>query len=186
MPKINSKGLIALQSKNTGKLVTSALFAAFVTVSTIILVIPLPGSGFANLGDCMVIMAGCLLGPIWGAAAAAIGASLADMSLGYMVYMPATFVIKGIMAALAFYVLKITEKMLPANKFLSISLSALAAESVMVMGYFIFECFLLGRNVAIADIPGNAIQGAVGIVTSVILLRVILSNDRLKAIFSKD
>lgn len=172
-----------MQSDNTKKLVTSALFAALVAVSTIILAIPLPGGGFANLGDCMVIAAGCLLGPVWGAAAAAAGASLADMSLGFMVYMPATFVIKGTMAALAFYVLKAARKVFSANKFFALALSAFLAEAVMVLGYFIFECFLLGRNPALADIPGNTMQGAVGIVSSVLILRIILSSGRLKDVF---
>ena len=33
----------------------------------------------------------------------------------------------------------------------------------MVAGYFVFEVFLLGMGGAVADLPGNIIQGAAGV-----------------------
>ena len=44
-------------------------------------------------------------------------------------------------------------------------LSAICGEIIMVLGYFVFEDFILGYGAAAAaEIPGNAAQAAVGIV----------------------
>ena len=81
----------------TQKIVASSLFAAITFISTMFFTIKLP-NGYANLGDCFIIIAACLMGAKYGAAASAIGASLADIMLGYQSYAPATFVIKALMA----------------------------------------------------------------------------------------
>ena len=46
--------------------------------------------------------------------------------------------------------------------------SAIAGEVIMVLGYFAYESLILGYGMAAAvSIPGNAIQGAVGIIVSI-------------------
>lgn len=62
-----------MKNKNLIKLVFTGLMAALVCVSTAVLVIPLPTGGFANLGDCFVIIAGYMLGPVYGALADVLG-----------------------------------------------------------------------------------------------------------------
>lgn len=50
----------------------------------------------------MVLLCGWLLGPIYGTIAAGLGPALADIFSGYVVYAPATFVIKALMALVAY------------------------------------------------------------------------------------
>ena len=85
---------------------------ALVCVSTYALAFPLPIGGYFNVGDVFVLLAGWLLGPWYGAVAAGLGASLADVFLGYTVYAPATFLLKGGVAILAWAVYAVTKKMI--------------------------------------------------------------------------
>lgn len=156
--------------KNTTlkKTVMAALFAALTFVATYVVKIPLPGNGYANLGDCFVIVSGIILGP-YGIAASALGSALCDLVSGYVIYAPATFVIKGIMALVAFVLMGRKAKF---NIF-KLVLTAVLCEIIMVGGYFLFEIPLYGIGVAIADILGNAVQGVVGALASCVLYAVL-------------
>ena len=158
-----------MQHTKLQKLVLAALFAALTYVATNIIHIPTPGTnGFVNLGDCMVLLGAFLLGPVYGMAAGGIGSMLADTLLGYMTYAPGTLVIKGLMglcAALIFRALRGRTGTVAAS-----IVGGLAAECIMVFGYFAYESTLLGYGIgAAASIPSNAVQGAVGLVLGVAL-----------------
>jgi uncharacterized membrane protein len=72
---------------------------AIITVSTMIIAIPVPfTNGYIHLGDSMIFIAVLILGWRYGAIAAGVGSALADMFLGYVHWAPWTFCIKGIMA----------------------------------------------------------------------------------------
>ena len=146
------------------KTVMAALFAALTFVATYIS-IPLPGNGYANLGDCFVIISGITLGP-FGIAAAAIGSALCDLVLGFVYYAPATFIIKGIMAFVAFLIAG--KKPLKYN-FLKLIIAVIICEMIMVGGYFLFEIPLYSLATALADVVGNSIQGVVGAVCAIVL-----------------
>ena len=73
-----------MENQKVRKLVLSALMAALVYVATSIIQIPSPVNGYVNLGDCFVLLAGWVLGPVYGSLAAGIGSALADMFTGYM------------------------------------------------------------------------------------------------------
>lgn len=60
------------------KLVLAAMFASMVCVATMVIKIPTPTNGYVNLGDCIVLLSGWLLGPVYGVAAASVGSMLAD------------------------------------------------------------------------------------------------------------
>ncbi|MBP3382235.1 MAG: ECF transporter S component [Clostridia bacterium] len=137
------------------RLVMAALFTALTVVATTIISIPLP-HGFANLGDAAVLLAGGILGGPLGIVAAGVGSALADMLLGFTVYAPATLVIKGGMAALFCWIYGKKTTLLRSI------FGAVAAECVMVLGYFLYETVLYGAAVAALSIFGNAMQGAVG------------------------
>lgn len=47
------------------KLVLAALMAALTYVATSIVQIPSPMQGYVNLGDCIVLLSGWILGPWW-------------------------------------------------------------------------------------------------------------------------
>ena len=146
------------------KMVTAAMFCALVCIATSIIIIPLP-NGFANLGDCFVMLAGGLLGPIWGTLAAALGSALADVFLGYTVYAPATFIIKGCVALItALLWRRLKMPVLP-----RVLLSTIPAALCMVGGYFVFELMLYGPA-ATATLVGNTIQGSIGAVSACVLL----------------
>ncbi|MEE0866682.1 MAG: ECF transporter S component, partial [Clostridia bacterium] len=116
-----------MNQTKVNKIVISAVFAALICVMTMFFPIKLP-NGYANLGDCFIILAGCAVGPIWGAGAAAIGASLADLLLGYGLYAPATFVIKALMGiAVGLIFSKLRNK----NLFAAALVSAVCAEIIM-------------------------------------------------------
>ena len=151
--------------KDTKKLVTASLFTALACVFTL-LSFPLP-YGYANLGDCMVLLGSFVLSPLYGCLAGGIGTALADLFLGYGIYAPATLVIKALVAFTAGTVYrKIKKKNMMTSVF-----SGIAGEIVMVLGYFLYEYFLLGYGFgATASVFGNVMQGVVGIVAAAIIL----------------
>lgn len=146
------------------KTVMAALFAALCCVATMVIQIPSPMQGYVNLGDCMVLLSGWMLGPWYGLAAAGIGSAMADVLLSYAHYAPGTLVIKGLMALIC-GLMRTTE-----GGFVRRVVSGTAAEIVMVAGYFGYACLLLGKGLAAAaSIPGNLFQGAVGVTAAVML-----------------
>ena len=156
----------------TKKIVVAALMASMVCVATMIIKIPSPLKGYVNLGDCMVLLAGWMLPPAYGFAAAGLGSALADLLSGYATYAPATFLIKGAMALIAFACLKLAKSAKPAKpmgNFLAKLVGGVLAETVMIMGYFVFEGFLYGFGPSVVNIPANAVQGVAGIVIGILL-----------------
>ena len=154
----------------TKRIVTAALITSLVCVATMIIKIPSPLKGYLNLGDCIVLIAGWMLSPIYGFMAAGLGSALADLFAGYVTYAPATFIIKGLMALVAFACFKLMSKKM--GKFPSRLIGAILAEILMVMGYFVFEGFLYGFAPSVVNIPTNAVQGAAGIIVGLILIKV--------------
>ncbi len=147
----------------------TALMMACVCAATIIIKVPSPLKGYLNLGDCAVLMAGWILSPGYGFLAAGVGSALADLFSGYMTYVLATFVIKGLMALILFACYKLMSKRL--GSLVSQIIGGVIAEVVMVLGYFVFEGFLYGFVPSLVNIPANCIQGAAGLVMGMILIR---------------
>ena len=158
------------QKNTTQRIVMAALLAALTCVATMIIKIPSPLKGYLNLGDCVVLLAGWMLSPTYGFLAAGLGSALADTFSGYVTYTPATFVIKGLMALIAFYGFKLLHSKL--GNISSRIISGIVAEVVMVAGYFIFEGFLYGFGPSLVNIPANVIQGIAGLIIGTILVKV--------------
>lgn len=148
----------------------AALMAALACVATMIIKIPSPLKGYLNLGDCIVLTAGWMLSPTYGFLAAGLGSALADVFSGYVTYAPATFIIKGLMALIAFYGFKLLNKKI--GKLPSRIISGIVAEIVMILGYFVFEGFLYGFIPSAVNIPANGVQGIAGLIIGVILIKV--------------
>ncbi|MEG0940650.1 MAG: ECF transporter S component [Oscillospiraceae bacterium] len=142
------------------KLVWAALFTALTTVATMVIQIPSPTGGYLNAGDALVILGAFFLGPVWGALAAGLGSALADIFAGYILYAPATLIIKGLMALVAGIILrkaKDNKRVFPAI------LGSVLAEIIMIVGYFAFTATFLGVGMgALAEIPGNCVQAVFG------------------------
>ena len=154
----------------TKRIVITALMAAMVCVATMIIKIPSPMKGYLNIGDCIVLLCGWLLAPGYGFVAAGLGSALADMFSGYITYAPATFLIKGSMALIAFACFKLINKRI--GKLPSQIIGAVLSEIVMVLGYYVFEGFMYGFVPSAVNIPANAVQGAVGLILGIVLVKV--------------
>ncbi len=165
------------------KLTLAAVFAALVCAATMVIQIPSPMTGYVNLGDAVVLLAAFLLGFPYGAAAAGIGSALADLFTGYLHYAPGTFLIKGGMAIAAFAVYFICRKReIPTA--VSAILAGIIAESIMVLGYFLYACLLLGHGLAAsASIPGNVVQGIVGCAAAALLCTILEKKRGGKELF---
>lgn len=147
----------------TVTMVQAAVFAALITLSTLLFHIPLPmQNGYCNPGDALILLSG-LLPAGWAAAACGLGSALADLMDGFALYAPVTALVKGVMGWMAGKLLtdeKPSFRRLPAM---------LLIEDVMIAGYFVFECLLYGAGAALMNLPGNVCQAAVGITLALIL-----------------
>ena len=165
--------------KNTTyKIVISSLFAALICVATMLIKIPSPLKGYINLGDGIVLLAAWVLPLPYGIVAAGLGSALADLFSGYVVYAPATFVIKALMAVAAYFCYKLFSK--KAKPTMSRILSGILAEIVMILGYFLFEGVLYGFVPSLVNIPANAVQAVAGIIIGVVLITVFEKQNIIK------
>ena len=146
-----------MKNEKLYKIIVAAMMAALACVATMIIRIPSPMQGYVNLGDAVVLMCGWILGPIYGVAAAGIGSMLADILAAYPHYAPGTLVISGI-----------------------------AGEIAMVVLYFVYASLLLGKGwAAAASIPGNLMQGLVGIIVGAALYVLISKSKALPHLFKE-
>lgn len=169
---------------NTKKMIFAAVFAALICVMTAVIAIPNAIGGYVNLGEGFVILAGWLLGPVFGFLAAGIGAMFADIINSYIIFAPATFVIKGLTALTSYAVCSALHSRRGEKKgwmHVSRLISALAAECVMIAGYFVYSSILYGNIAgALASIPGDVIQAAAGIIIALLLREVIEKTGLLR------
>ena len=158
------------------KLVFSALLAALTCVCTMVIQIPVPATGgYVNLGDSVVLLCAWYIGGVYGAAAAGIGAMLADLFSGYAIYAPATFIIKALMAWTA----SLLFRRIHGQK--GQILGVCTAMLLLLAGYFVYEAFVLGFGMAaVAAIPANLLQGAIGCTFGAIMSQVMEKNAFLR------
>jgi len=89
-----------------------------------------------------------------------------DLFLGYVVFVPITFVVKGLEGYLVGTVYK--------NKTTTSALAAtILGGIIIVAGYFIAEYFVFDPGVAIASILTNAIQAVMSVIISMILYAIL-------------
>ena len=150
---------IPVKNLSVKKLTFAGLMAALICVLTMFPHIPIPaGSGYIHLGDGVILLAAMVVGP-WAIPAAAIGSALADIFSSFALYAPATFVIKGLVALVAWLLYR-------KGNIVQTLLAFVAAEVLMVAGYFVFEWFV-AREYAVVDVLGNSIQGISGVALGV-------------------
>lgn len=155
-------------NNKTRLIVLTALFAALTCVATMVIRIPTPGTGgYIHPGDALVILCGVVLGPVYGFLAAGLGSCLSDLLGGYFLYVPATFVIKGLVALLTALVYRKVAH-LPKGTLLGVILGGLIDIVLVAGGYFGFEYFIYGLGAA-ASIPANLVQGLSGLIIALVL-----------------
>ncbi|RCX17558.1 putative membrane protein [Anaerobacterium chartisolvens] len=168
-------------SNTTNKVVVNGLFIALVFLCTYFTRIPGPvPPGYINFGDSVIIVGAILFGRGCGLISGSIGSAIADLaSPGGIIFAPITFIVKGLEG----YVAGAVAERSNAHKrkeVLRIA-GAVAAALIMVLGYFIAECYILGifdktfgYAAAIAELPFNLIQGGVSVVLGYLLSSVLL------------
>lgn len=136
---------------STRRLTTTALFAAIIYIVTAHLHIP-SGNGYIHVGDGFIYLAACLLPTGYAAAAAALGAGLADGLSGYPMWILPTVIIKAL-TVLAFNA--------GAGKIIS-RRNLLAIIPALILcggGYYVAEAIIYGNWIApIASIPSYFVQ----------------------------
>ena len=149
--------------KNLKLIAICGIFAAFVFIGTE-LRIP-TAIGYMNLGDAVILMASYFIGPA-AFFPAAIGSALGDLIAGYPVYIAPTFVIKGLMGLVAALIMSKSHGK-KALGFVLRLIACIAAELIMVGGYFAFEMFMYGREAALGSVAFNFIQAGVAILIAI-------------------
>lgn len=144
-------------------LILTAILMALTTVLTLIIRIPIPNSqGYLNLGDAVLMLASMILGPVYGFLVGAVGSASADFIGGYSMYVPITFIVKGIEAWLAGYLYQRWGRTIP---------SVIIAAVWMGVGYLIAESFLYGWQTALIAFPMNLGQSGFGAFIAVLVLK---------------
>lgn len=131
---------------------------------------------------------GCSV-PFGGAIAAGLGGMMADFFSGFPIYAPATFIIKGTMAAIAYVMYKLMKK----YHLAALIVGGIIGEIFMILGYFTYEMTACGYGFgAIVGVPANGVQGVMGVISGIIFIEV-MRKTRLaqkmsikKGIFSHD
>lgn len=173
-------------NRSTKKVVFTAVMMALTCVATMVIQIPSSTTGYKNLGDCFVLLSGWLLGPIWGTIAGGVGSAMADFLTGYYHYVPGTLIIKGASAFVAAVLYLLLKRAFGKKaEYPSMLIGSIAAEAVMVVGYFLYAGLVLGKGLmgeagAIVSVPGNIVQGAVGIVAAIAIMAIVRDSGLVK------
>lgn len=98
---------------NTTKIVKSALFLAIIYVTTLLIVIPIPGgNGYINISDALIMLVSTIFTFPFNFLISGISTMLADLTLGYPSYAIFTLFIKGFESIIVTTTLKKTNKTL--------------------------------------------------------------------------
>ncbi|MBR7161165.1 MAG: ECF transporter S component, partial [Clostridia bacterium] len=91
--------------------------------------------------------------------------------VGYPIYAIATFLIKALMAFVAYLIAKALKPIFKKKRFIAYGIAGLVAEIIMVAGYFFFEAVFMsyGWGAVVSVLP-NTVQGVVGIAVGVVLM----------------
>ena len=163
-----------------------AIFTALNFVATYWIQIPIPATGgYINVGDIAVMFTALLFGPIIGGIAGGLGSMISDIFSPYIIYAPATLIIKGLEGFLIGLISN------PKGRFGRISyrdiLAVIIGGILIPFGYFIYEAFILGFGIAIAlvEMPGNFFQFITAAVFSIIFITASRKNivDGLPQVF---
>lgn len=162
------------------KLCLTGLFAAMIAVLTAFVKIPVGvNSGYIHVGDSLIYLAGCILGP-FGIIASSIGGALADLMAGAAVWALPTAIIKAINCVPFILAMKVYVKKNGKFKFLNTYtvIMTFVSGAVTTFGYFIAEGIMYSFPTALAGILFNLVQ-AVG--SGVVFVIIAKALDSAKA-----
>ncbi|MGI6113197.1 MAG: ECF transporter S component [Mahellales bacterium] len=157
--------------KSTKLMIISALMIALVTVFTILIRIPIPGTqGYIHIGDVMIYSSSILLGNPAAFLVGGIGSAIADL-LYFPHYALPTFIVKGIMGLITAWILY-RAKVIPSLG--RIIIAMVAGGAWMCIGYFIYETIVYGLAYGLAGIGFNILQAFGGAVLTLPFIRILL------------
>lgn len=149
----------------TKDMVETALLTALVFVATLFIHVPLSISssgGLFHAGTTMLFIVAIVFGKEKGAIAGAIGMTIFDISSGFALWAPFTFVIRAIMGYMVGYIT--WSKKRDGNSFEINLLAVILSGAWMIGGYYITEGILTGNWISpMMSIPGNGAQLVVGL-----------------------
>ncbi len=151
------------KTMKTKDLTMIGLLTALVAVATMMITVPVPATeGFIHVGDAVIFFAAVFFGRKKGALAAGIGSGLADLLLGYTVWILPTLIVKSVMGYLVgHFAEKAGQRPLAPLTILGMSLGALW----MVGGYLVAGSIIKGSlAVGLTGVPWDLVQGVGGIV----------------------
>ena len=158
-----------MQTSNTLRqlriLTITAMFAAIITVTTAyIFHIPIGSSGgYIHIGDAFLYIAAALLPAPYAMAAGAVGAGLADMLSGAMLWMPFTLVIKALCALCFTYK---SEKFLCRRNIIAL----IGAAAITLVGYYLAEAVITQNLVApVASVWSSVVQSSASALVFVVV-----------------
>ncbi|MHA1670651.1 MAG: ECF transporter S component [Promethearchaeota archaeon] len=156
----------------------TSIFAALTCILTILISIPVPATGgYINIGDVGVMLTALIFGPIIGSLGGGIGSALADIFLGYPIWAPATFIVKGLEGLIVGLIAN-PRKVRTYFNFYDI-IAVIVGGLIMVFGYFVIEAFIFNFGIASAlvELPGNSFQFVIGAIVSIcfiVVLRIVI------------
>ncbi len=176
MPRIKSK---------FAETAVIAALTALAAITTMLVRVPIPATnGYFNIGDVFIILAGLWLGPWAGFIAGAFGSAIAD-AIGFPVYIPATFIIKGLEG----WITGMLARNASPDSLFRPAVAAFVGAASMVAGYYLFEAYiypLIGQKIPLFNItdPGaafialfpNSVQGLSGMIGGLALWKAIVAG----------
>lgn len=139
-------------------------------VATLLIRIPMPSGGYLNFGDVVVVFAGLYGGRKVGAIAGGVGSAAADL-IGFPIFAPITLLAKGLEGWLCGW----ASGSSTIRSFVFPALGVLCMMAVYFVGTLLLP--QLGLAAALADLPGNILQAALGYFGGRSLYAVFLAID---------
>lgn len=150
-----------MENNKTKNLTVLGLLIALVSISTMVIQVPVPATeGYIHLGDSVIFLVGILFGSRRGMIAGGLGSAIADILTGYTHWAIPTLIIKGIMGYLVGKISNIDDKNILNTRNI---ISLIVGVIWMVFGYFLSGAALKGSFlVSATSIPSNLVQGIGG------------------------
>jgi len=161
-------------NSNPARLIAmQALMVAFVSVATFIAV-PGPSSSYFNLGEVAIYIIALTFGGKAGGVAGAFGSGITDVLLGYSIWAPFTFIIKGLEGYLI-------GKMAGGETDLKKVITAiLIGGHIMIVGYGITKGFLISWAAVLPEIFIDYGQMSIGAIVAIPISRQLIKYFKSK------
>ena len=151
-----------MKKNHTKLMCMSGIFSALVFVITAYLHIP-TYNGYVHCGDGFIFIAACILPMPYSIIVGALGAMLADLLTGFVIWAPGSMIIKGLLAIL--FTCK-SNKIITKRNLIML----LPAALISAVGYYLYEALITGSFIAsLAGIPATLVQAAASSIVYVAL-----------------